>query len=573
MSLRKLTIASVLSICLPVFGQSVNGVQNQTVTAAPPFSGDLSNGILADYLFEQTTGTSVIDSSGNNNTGTFVNTPVWTGNGRGLTTGLTSGVQLPTAMSPQIKTLVMAVNYPGSTTYGTLMTSTTSTGYNVGMALPVSSFPYPQANGTLTVYDFGNQASAAIGFNGFHILTVVFGTGNASTNHFYVDGVETPYSSQGTTGWFGSQTGYVCIGTCNLSTWANAGAIATFYRVRAYSTTLTSADIYQLSQAFISDAQAWGIQTKPIPLQNNVANLVCIGDSITNGNGTTPYCSVALSTLTSQPSYNYINQGVGNQGNGYFLAALPQISVNQCTNVNGQRSVANIAFGANDFGPLTTTPTVSANAVWQREAANIQALKAAGCIVFVSTMLSHTGTDTGGNTLDADKDAFNAVIRQHANDSDVDGITDNAANALMGADGANTNLTYFGGDGIHPTQTGQNLMAVTFANALNYFFGTTQSNPTIVTTATYTMLASDRYVVATPTANTTITLPTCLGQTGAVYTINNTTAFTVTVQNSISSQPINGTDYSTAGLVLTGATNTFTDRANSSVAAGCQWAK
>ena len=111
--------------------------------------------------------------------------------------------------------------------------------------------------------------------------------------------------------------------------------------------------------------------------------------------------------------------------------------------------------------------------------------------------------------------------------------------------------------------------------ALNYYFGATKNNPTIVTTSTYQMLTGDGYVNGQPTANSTYTLPDCIGQTGATYHINyqETGVSTLTIKNAVSTEPINGTDYSTSGLlVLSGpGTVAFTDVANPSVTAGCHW--
>jgi hypothetical protein len=100
--------------------------------------------------------------------------------------------------------------------------------------------------------------------------------------------------------------------------------------------------------------------------------------------------------------------------------------------------------------------------------------------------------------------------------------------------------------------------------------------PASVTTTSYSMLPSDGYIElnsAGLAANETLTLPSCVGQTGAQYTINNSTSFTVTLKTLNSTQPIDGTDYSTTGLTLpTGKNFEVWDVANPlGTTSGCHW--
>jgi hypothetical protein len=202
----------------------------------------------------------------------------------------------------------------------------------------------------------------------------------------------------------------------------------------------------------------------------------------------------------------------------------------------------------------------------------IQILKTAGCRVFVGTMLSRTGNDIAGNTYDSDKNTYDALILTTAKSMGADAVIDFAANPLLGADGATGNTTYFQGDAIHPTQAGQQLLANAAGNALNYYFGFNQMNPHVVTAATYTMLAGDGYITATPTANQTLTLPDCVGQSGAVYTVTNLqSAFSVGVVAGSSSQLINGLAGATIVPVPTNGSLTLRDVPNPKTVSGCHW--
>jgi hypothetical protein len=120
---------------------------------------------------------------------------------------------------------------------------------------------------------------------------------------------------------------------------------------------------------------------------------------------------------------------------------------------------------------------------------------------------------------------------------------------------------------------GEPHLAAAMSNALNYYFGSTAANPTIVTAATYSMLAGDAYVVVQPTATTTLTLPNCIGQTGAIYTINNSqSAQTVAIKNLIAAETINGVDHSSSPLTIPfNSTMRFRDVALPSSTGGCVW--
>ena len=189
-------------------------------------------------------------------------------------------------------------------------------------------------------------------------------------------------------------------------------------------------------------------------------------------------------------------------------------------------------------------------------------------------MISRTGNDNGGATsLDADKDAYDALMLQQTRAAGADGVIDFAANPLLGADGANANATYFQSDHVHPTQAGQQLLANAASNALNYYFGYNDLNAHGVTALPYSMTAADGYVgLAGVTGAGTLTLPDCTGQSGGVYRINNSQAtYAVTVKALNSSQLINGLAFATGVPVPANATVTLRDVPNAKTVSGCHW--
>jgi hypothetical protein len=120
---------------------------------------------------------------------------------------------------------------------------------------------------------------------------------------------------------------------------------------------------------------------------------------------------------------------------------------------------------------------------------------------------------------------------------------------------------------------GTNLEAAAVSAAMNAYFGTTAAAPTMATTATYSMLTGDTYLLAAPTGAQTITLPDCTGQSGAKYTINNSqSTYAVTLKTLLSIQPINGIDYSSTGTIIpANSSYQVTDRPLPLSTSGCVW--
>lgn len=103
--------------------------------------------------------------------------------------------------------------------------------------------------------------------------------------------------------------------------------------------------------------------------------------------------------------------------------------------------------GTNDFQQSGATVA----AVYASLTSCVSQAHAAGAKALVATMLSRTGSNPiGGETLDADKNAYNALI--FANVAGADGIVDFSGTPL-GCDGCYANTTWFT-DGVHPTQLG-----------------------------------------------------------------------------------------------------------------------
>jgi hypothetical protein len=554
-------------------------------SSSPTLVGDLATGVIADYQFNSGTGTILVDNSGNGNNGTFgsgANAPVWVQGGVGFTGQTSEGISLPAAVNAAktfviaaywspITTIPCGINWAGPSQCPSIgvvtnnvngfpawiTASTGSGGLNFVTSVDSEGFGQPM------IWNGSAQTRAQGGFSGFHVIVWVLGTGGGNLDHVYVDGAEVSYSLQGANA--GVQTsGNLFLGSSNTGPWTQSSPQAIFYRVRVHSTQYTAADAQAITQVFRADIANRGVSTSPVSPLLGAPQLHCVGDSITAGLTlvtSAPYCSIL--SLTNQPAYTITNWGLSGAKLQQFAASEPNRVGQLCQSTTGPQGVVNILAGVNDFisGGL---PPATLYTFLQGE---VQTLKRGGCKVFVSTLLDYTGTGA-----DANKNAYNNLIRTGIVASGADGITDMAADPVLGADGAAANTTFFNG-GLHPTDAGEPHLAAAMSNALNYYFGSTAANPTIVTAATYSMLAGDAYVVVQPTATTTLTLPNCIGQTGAIYTINNSqSAQTVAIKNLIAAETINGVDHSSSALTIPfNSTMRFRDVALPSSTGGCVW--
>ncbi len=497
------------------------------------------------YDFTNQSGTTVSDRIGANN-GTLGGStlPTWTGNGLAFTSG--SNVALPSALNTE-KTFYYAVFLNPITSgtqtnnvYPTIMSSSTGgTGFNVVLQLP-AEISSGQSDHTYTTTIYPNALSTASlnTLSGFEVLTVVCGTGSGNLDHIYLNGVEVSYSTQASN--CGAQTsGNLYLGPAQVTPWSAGFFPGTFYGFGASSTQHTVAQIQQNVSAFFALAAAKGVPTSSLPVSLAQPQLLALGDSITAGtNNQTPYTSQL--TLTNQPSYVISNYGII----GIRLAAILSHEANRAAplcNTQAGPAVAILEAGTNDLASINP---LSPQAVWSSAAAWATLMRKAGCTPFINTMISRTANGYGGQTMDALKDTYDALILQQAKQVGFAGVLDVAANPLLGADGASANTTYFQAiDHIHPTTLGNQLMGTAVSNGLNWYFGYNESNPHVLTTLTgFTMACSDGYIdLGGIAAGGNITLPDCTGASGATFRFNNPqSTYAVTVTADSSAHPVNG---------------------------------
>jgi lysophospholipase L1-like esterase len=334
---------------------------------------------------------------------------------------------------------------------------------------------------------------------------------------------------------------------------------------------LTPAQVLSDSLVLANEAANRGVAVIPQQMLSSTPLLHIIGDSISCAwNGS--QCNDAYSwssqlALTNQPSYTRSNWGIyGATIQGISGSEANRVA-RRCNSSAGQ-AIAMVDAGINDLVNASPSQT------FQYLTSEVQTLKRAGCKVFVGTMLSDGGNSStaGSPTMDAQKNAYDALILQQAKGVGADGILDFAANPLLGADGANASSTFLA-DHTHPSAAGQQLMAAAASNALNYYFGYNEVNPHTVTSLPYSMTSGDGVIsLSGVTGAGKLTLPDCTGQSGAVYRINNPqSAYAVTVSPLNSNQLINGLAIGSTVTVPANGSLTLRDVPNPKTVSGCHW--
>lgn len=526
------------------------------------------SGALADYNFLEGTGTTIKDLSGHGNNGTLgtsTGAPTWVGNG--LAFDIAQYVTLPAAINPANTFCVSAYIVPGTSMgadltllqYSFLITSSLgASGPNPSLTKETPGSGGFQFVGIYApgVWSNGSTGTGTSGLiSGFHTLCYVLGTGGGNVDRIFIDGAEASYTGQAASA--GLQTsGNLYLGATSVTNLGpSAGLLGTMYRFAAFAGQLTPVQIQQVSTQMTTEVASRGVAVTPVVAPSAGAQLYVVGDSITFGTNGVPY--ITLMTFANQPAWTLNNFGVGGVTVQGIVESEPYRLAPLCRSVQGPAWVIAMA-GINDF---SRTPDDAAS-VASFMNAEVGILKNAGCHVLVGTILSNS-------IFDSSKNAYDIILLNQAKAFGADGVVDFAANPLMGADGASTNTTYFGSDGLHPTTAGYTLMAAAASNSMNYYFGSTLANPHVVTTTTYTLVSGDRAVVAAPTGNAAYTMPDCTGPSGETYTIMNPqSAHTLSIVGG-SSQPING--LGTAITISSNSTVVLRDVPNPKATSGCGW--
>jgi lysophospholipase L1-like esterase len=531
----------------------------------------------ADYNYT-VSGTSLVDATGANDgtLGTGDNAPQVLA--VGMQFGPDEGVSLPAALNG-FGTVIFSGyltalgDQAGNAGLSGVQFLSNTVGFSAFNLYMMASYPgggIAQGAYGPGVYSNGPVTTNVGAYTGYHVFALTRGTPNGSggcvtQDHLYVDGVEpVSYAGQGCSAGL-QPTGNLVIGAFGAD-----GFPGSLYRTRFYAGVLSAGQVAADSTVIRNEDVARGVATGALVPPQATPSLLLAGDSITFGYpNLTPYGS--LLALDNPPTTGVVNDGIS----GITLFAIAGSEPNRfaplCRSASGP-AVYTVFAGTNDF---LNIPGATPASVFGTLAADIAQMKTAGCRVGVVTMLSRFGNAASGATLESQKDGYNALIRQGAKAAGADFLVDAAANAFLGADGANNpaggttcvGSTYFQADCTHPTQAGQQLIANAYSNAYNYTFGHNKANPHAVAAETYQMVSGDGALALTGTGAQAVTLPDCTGASGAVYTLNNATGGTKTVSGG-TGQPMNGLTSVTVGP---NSSLAVVDVPNAAAVGGCHW--
>lgn len=191
-------------------------------------------------------------------------------------------------------------------------------------------------------------------------------------------------------------------------------------------------------------------------------NLVGAGDSITHGQ--TPGSISYLTVINPTGVWTFKNEGIDGNTVASMIGQGPTLDGDL---VGGETNVLVVWAGTNDMGNVGNTPSTT----FSNLVTYCRARQAAGWIVLVVPMMSRTGTNpVGGETMDADKSAYNASISANWR-TFSSGLV--ALPPVLTADGGFANTANFL-DGIHPTQAAvTNLIAPAIQLSVNKLGGPT----------------------------------------------------------------------------------------------------
>ncbi|HEY0795999.1 MAG TPA: hypothetical protein VGD64_09485 [Acidisarcina sp.] len=276
---------------------------------------------------------------------------------------------------------------------------------------------------------------------------------------------------------------------------------------------------------------------------HGAVNVVCTGDSIEWGTGTThggPCSPYYLSSGLSEPTV-----GVNHAMPSYFASAL-QYGANKDAVLLYQRSaIRNVVFiqtASNDM--YQGGRRGAGQTIFDENCAASRQYREAG---FMTALVS--GLSRGNPRVDAIKNAYDLYAASNWATC-FDDFVDEAADVRLGADGASyangagVKGTYFGGDNTHLTDAGADLVAIYRKSHLNaYSNASTEKNPRVIRALTYTMNPWDFFVKVIGPAS--VTLPAAESWTGHRYVITNASAAAIVVKPGASLatgalQPVDG---------------------------------
>jgi hypothetical protein len=523
--------------------------------------------VIADYQLSDGSGTAPADSSGNGNTGSFPTgtaAPTWTSQGLSCNgvAGTTTGQYFTTAGTQNAKSIMMVYtiasplgsNSPSYPYFYTLWSTPSLSG--LGLYSGSQTYGYQP----MLAVNGAQQSTMDGSMVGTHVLIAVLGVsgGSPTTDTYYLDGIQQPTISNGQS--FGKANGVYDV--CGAPTGYATYMTGSVYRWTAWSTQLSAQDAAAASGLTKTLAQSKGVVFTPVYSPTTTPQAIFTGDSLTNGEGVTPFENFLATNIT----YNIVNYGIGNITAQQNMSLLPTREKPSYA-PNAKSNISFLWNGTNDIATHGRTAQQAVDAILQE----CSLMHSFGFKTIAATTISR-----GSGNDSATKNPINLLLRAQAlNACDV--LADFAGNPLVGADGANTNTTYYQSDNVHLTQAGQqNVIAPIASHAIDQATGSTLTNcdPNVVTSATYTSVAADGCKVFNTASNAiTDTLPSAVGYTNRVIrrcnsSSSGTNALTIAAP---SDTPFNNVTGTTAIMVPNNTCKDFKGTLISPTTAGEYW--
>ena len=468
-------------------------------------------GVLADYQLNDGSGTTPVDASGNGNTGSFPGgsaNPTWTQQGLAFNAISGAGQYFVTAGTQNAKSIMIVYtlanptgnNGPQPPYFDTLFGNASLAGLDFYSAN--QTYGYQPG-----LFVNGNEYTGMDGsIIGTHVLVVVLGCSGCANplDQYYLDGTQVGTNTGSPT--FGKSNGVFDVG--GAPTGYQTYMTGNIYRATFWSTQLSASDAAAASGLTKSLAQTRGVNFGFTYSPTITPQAVFTGDSLTNGEGVTPFENF----LSTNVTYNINNYGIGNITAGQNMSLL-NYRERQTYAPNARSNISFIWNGTNDIATHGETAAQTVNYILSE----CQLMHSFGYRTIVATAISRANSGTSVDGLV--KNPINALLRAQAL-SACDVLADFAGNPLVGADGAYANTTYYQSDTTHLTQPGQqNVIAPMASHAIDQATGSTPANcdPNVVTAATYTSAAADGCKVFNTASNSiTDTLPSAVGYTNRV---------------------------------------------------------
>lgn len=444
-----------------VFPKATN-LTSAEIVASINVGGEIpSTGLLAEYRFDEGSGSTLTDYSGNDRNGTYVGSPTFIAGGGFTAGGTTSPAQYAIGhtdflLTAQTFYFAVGIGTDSSTNYHPIMGNSSGlTNLNISLSDMTDNAQFFSAQ----VYGGSGPGSGGLAYSYDtirktpSILAVVIDGTNVAQTKIYIDGKEVAsYKTQALncslgrvgTPWFG--------GTNNSAT--SGVSKASYFYAASYSTLHTAAEVAQTTATIRDILDRRGTATpdyyKPT---TTTAQILATGSSTTFGTNSSAYLSLIQTRITFDKyvkgwpgATNELSFAADGFANLYFA---PKASFN----------IVLIQYGGN-----VTTSRNLYRAVYESIQIAVKAFKQAGWKVLVQTVIDRG--DATGLGVPGYFDAINGLIRSNFLREE---IVDIAADPRFGVAGASNSLTYYNADKVHLNSTGQQILADMYSAKINRF--------------------------------------------------------------------------------------------------------